>query len=305
MATDWAAFSQGVQEAAAARRREELDLKKQIAERLERDARMEFARLREGREKSEFETRVADRQRGIDAETRKASEFQAFLADPAIPEPMKRMARANRAGFGFNTDIHAWEDPAYHTAHLTAGKARESDEKFAAFQREHDYRVAHPIPSGARILTRTQDDPALPRGVKDWIARLSTERPSYDDAKRIFVSTLPRLRTDHPNLDAIRALRELRGAFGQPPGGDDELSRLLNGSGGAPSGARLRLGAPAPSTSPSSAPAGAESGDDYVVFRERARPILEQHLKRQPTEDEIRRFLSVQRNRDLLRARGQ
>jgi hypothetical protein len=76
------------------------------------------------------------------------------------------------------------------------------------------------VPGGASIRPpKDIDNPALPRGVQDYLVKL---RSDYGDdlrsAEAEFSRALPSLRAAHPRLDSASAILRLRQMFGTAPG---------------------------------------------------------------------------------------
>lgn len=105
---------------------------------------------------------------------------------------------------------------------------------------------------------KATDDPALPRGVVDYLYSLSNEGLDFDTARRRVAETWQSLRKDHPRLDAKKVDDTLRSLFRPAPGsGTESMMDLLAAmavGGGGPAPAVAAAPAQPPKPAPALAP---------------------------------------------------
>ena len=158
------------------------------------------------------------------------------------------------------------------------------------------YEAAGRAPSAREQAT--QDDPALPRGVQDYLLQLRAKHNDFGSASRELSTALRDLRRDHPSLQPIKMQDALRRRYsGQSSGGlDDLISAAIaeegTGSGGASSAA------PASSQQGTAAAGGADR-----QLEERARQVLEA-AGYDASPASIAKFLTNPANRQRLQGGG-
>lgn len=260
--------------------------------------------------REERQAQTEARNAAVARQTERDNYLAGLAKDPTAfnaMTPAQRIVGLARYGVN-NLSVHDLETPQEHGAHLKT----DQDVKFSEWQRQHDYTVAHPLRQPAdpvaTFLARqearaTMDDPALPRGVQDYIAQISARNPDFTSGRAEFVNAIPSLRRDHPNLSAERAIDALHKAYGTVRNGaagspDDAL--VANVLGGASGGAAAQR--PVRIVSANGQPVrqgpGAIQGADRM--RDAARSVIKQKLGRDASDEDVDRFLASPRNRQLL-----
>lgn len=79
------------------------------------------------------------------------------------------------------------------------------------------------LPGGSSIRGGKRpgaDDPALPRGVQNYLMQLQSKYPSHGEAMAELQRAIPSIQEAHPSFSAVKAASALRGIYGQPSGSD-------------------------------------------------------------------------------------
>lgn len=186
---------------------------------------------------------AADRRAANEAESQRRS---AFLN--SLPVHLRRAAEAEDLGYRFGPEQFAPpKTPAQEEADRQGNLRNIEDEAFA---RARGGRRGAPLKSATPLTLK--DDPALPTGVKRYLAGFAARYAGNPQgAHHEFQQALPDLYRDHPQLDTQKAVAMLNAIFPQRRASDSLYEDIAAGGRPAPPAAPLRTaGAPAPATAP-------------------------------------------------------
>jgi hypothetical protein len=224
-----------------------------------------------------------------------------------LPEALRAAFHANGhkgPSGGFKPDDFL--SPEQLTAKEAADAARKRSDTLATYRGEREIDKQYKTP-----ITLT-DDPALPTGVKSYLASLPSKyQGDYAGAFGEFQSALPRLLQDHPHLDVSKARQAFDELFpanavpARPTAGSAAINDIFNNN---PQGATPAPVGSTPITrrTPPQAAAAPAAGVTDADLETIARSVLASNGMA-VTPDTVRMFVARNRARlqqQILQARG-